>query len=196
MPEALIFRFARTSRFAIASSATRNACAISSAVRPPSARSVSATCASSASAGWQHVKRSSRRSSGNVVSSISISGDCGASRSCVFSVSRRSRRMRSIARFRPVVTSQARGFAGVPSAGQRAAAIANASWAASSARSKSPRRPIRLARTRPHSSRKTCSRIAYCSLRGRTSIAPPMRAAGMRAASSIAASRSSASKNR
>jgi hypothetical protein len=36
----------------------------------------------------------------------------------------------------------------------------------------------------------------YCSLSGRTSTAPPRRAAGMRAASSIAASRSSASKKR
>ena len=43
-----------------------------------------------------------------------------------------------------------------------------------------------------HSSRKTWSRI-YCSFSGRTSTAPPMRAAGMREASSIAASRSSAS---
>ena len=45
-------------------SGTRNARAISSVVRPPSVRSVSATCASSASAGWQQVNRSSRRSSG------------------------------------------------------------------------------------------------------------------------------------
>ena len=36
----------------------------------------------------------------------------------------------------------------------------------------------------------------YCSLSGRTSTAPPMRAAGIRDASSIAASRSSASKKR
>jgi hypothetical protein len=36
----------------------------------------------------------------------------------------------------------------------------------------------------------------YCSLSGRTSTEPPMRAAGIREASSIAASRSSASKKR
>jgi hypothetical protein len=48
----------------------------------------------------------------------------------VFAASVRSRRMRSIARLRPVVTNQARGLAGVASRGQRAAAIANASWAA------------------------------------------------------------------
>jgi hypothetical protein len=44
--------------------------------------------------------------------------------------------------------------------GQRSAAAANASWAASSASSKSPRKAIRVARTRLHSSRKTRSRIA------------------------------------
>jgi hypothetical protein len=37
------------------------------------------------------------------------------------------RRMRSIAWFLPVVMSQARGFAGVPSRGHRSAATANAS---------------------------------------------------------------------
>ena len=45
----------------------------------------------------------------------------------------------------------------MPSRGQRSAAIANASCAASSARSKSPRKPISAARTRPHSSRKTAA---------------------------------------
>jgi len=62
-------------------------------------------------------------------------------------VSVRLRRIRSMARLRAVVTSHAQGFAGVPSRGQRSAAIANASCAASSARSKSPRKPIRAART-------------------------------------------------
>src|SRR5438874_1823990 len=61
-------------------------------------------------------------------------------------------------------------------------------------RRRSPRRPMRAASTRPHSSRKTCSRIAYASLSGWISIAPPRRAAGMRDASSIAASMSGASK--
>ena len=61
---------------------------------------------------------------------------------------------------------------GTPSRGQRSAAIAKASCAASSARSKSPRKPISAARTRPHWSRKTCSRTATTSTIGRTSIAP------------------------
>ena len=120
----------------------------------------------------------------------------GTSSRRVFAASVRSRRIRSIARLRAVVTSHAPGLAGSPSRGQRSAAIANASCAASSARSKSPRKPIRAARTRPHWSRKTCSRIGYHSTIGRTSTAPPRRAAGIRAASSIAASRSSASKKK
>src|SRR5207244_10830718 len=73
IPAALILCFARTSRFAIVSDGTRDARAISSVERPPSVRSVSATCASSASAGWQQVKRSSSRSSGIVVSSSTSS---------------------------------------------------------------------------------------------------------------------------
>ena len=44
----------------------------------------------------------------------------------VFAASVRSGRMRSIARLRAVVISQARGLAGVPSRGQRSAAIASA----------------------------------------------------------------------
>ena len=162
MPASLILRFARESRRFIVSSGTRNARAISSVVSPPSARSVSATWASSASAGWQQVKISSSRSSGNVVSSTSLVlrrlrhvEQVASSRASV-----RSRRMRSIARLRAVVTSQAPGFAGTPSRGQRSAATANASWAASSARSKSPRKPTSAASTRPHSSRKTCSTSA------------------------------------
>ena len=67
MPASLIFRFARESRRFIVSSGTRNARAISSVRSPPSARKVSATCASRPSEGWQQVKISSSRSSGNVV---------------------------------------------------------------------------------------------------------------------------------
>jgi hypothetical protein len=57
--------------------------------------------------------------------------------------------MRLIARLRAVVISHALGFDGSPSRGQRSAAIAKASWVASSARSKSPRKPISAATTRP-----------------------------------------------
>jgi hypothetical protein len=51
MPAWRIFDFARTRRCAIVVGSTRKARAISSVVRPPMVRSVSATCASSASAG-------------------------------------------------------------------------------------------------------------------------------------------------
>jgi hypothetical protein len=139
MPAALIFFFARTSRCAIVASGTRKARAISGVVRPPSVRSVSATCASVESAGWQHVKTSSSRSSGNGVSSIGSSAASGTSSRRVFSTSVRSRRRRSMARLRAVVISHVAGLEGTPSRGQRSAAIANASCAASSARSKSPR---------------------------------------------------------
>ena len=128
MPASLIFRFARESRRFIVSSETRNARAISSVVRPPSARSVRATCASSPSDGWQQVKISSSRSSGKLVSSITSSSTAsGTSSRRVFSASVRSRRKRSIARLRAVIVSQAPGLGGAPSRGQRSAATANAS---------------------------------------------------------------------
>ena len=128
MPASLIFCFARESRRFIVSSGTRNARAISSVRSPPSARKVSATCASRPSEGWQHVKISSSRSSGNVfVSSITSSTASGTSSRRVFSASVRSRRRRSIARLRAVIVNHAPGLGGVPSRGQRSAATANAS---------------------------------------------------------------------
>src|ERR1700722_19642935 len=59
------------------------------------------------------------------------------------------RRIRSIALLRPTLTSHAGGSA----AGQRSSATAKASCSASSARSKSPTRRIRVASARPASSR-------------------------------------------
>ena len=61
--------------------------------------------------------------------------------------------MRSIARRLAVVASQPPGFSGTPSRGQVAAAAANASWSASSARSKSPTWRISSASTEPWCSR-------------------------------------------
>ena len=52
-----------------------------------------------------------------------------------------------------VVVSHAPGFGGTPSTGQRSTAVANASAAASSAMSRSPKRRARVATTRAHSSR-------------------------------------------
>src|SRR5215218_7419326 len=57
-----ILFFARTSRWAIVASGTRNACAISAVDSPPTSRSVSATRAAGARAGWQQVKSMRSRS--------------------------------------------------------------------------------------------------------------------------------------
>jgi hypothetical protein len=73
------------------------------------------------------VKISSSRSSGKTVWSNSSSTAAGTRSSFVFAWWVRSRRIRSIARLRPVAISQARGFSGAPSRGQRSAAIAKAS---------------------------------------------------------------------
>ena len=60
---AAILRLARVIRWAIVRSGTRKALATSGTVSPPRSRRVRATCASSASAGWQQVKMSRSRSS-------------------------------------------------------------------------------------------------------------------------------------
>ncbi|MDH6115016.1 hypothetical protein P3T36_007305 [Kitasatospora sp. MAP12-15] len=51
-----------------------------------------------------------------------------------------------------VVVSQPPAFGGTPSAGHRSTAVANASAAASSAMSRSPKYLVRVATTRAHSS--------------------------------------------
>jgi hypothetical protein len=63
------------------------------------------------------------------------------------------RRSASIARFRAVATSHARGLSGQPSRGQRSSAVSNASCTASSATWKSPTARITVASTRANSSR-------------------------------------------
>ena len=73
MAASLIFILARVSRRFIVSAETRKARPMSSVDSPATARSVSATCASVASAGWQQVKISSSRSSGISVSSTPAS---------------------------------------------------------------------------------------------------------------------------
>jgi hypothetical protein len=57
----------------------------------------------------------------------------------------------------PVVVIQAPGFSGMPRSGHTCIATTNASWTASSARSKSPRTRISEASARPDSWRKTRS---------------------------------------
>src|SRR4051794_1457379 len=159
MPALRIFAFARTSRWAIVASGTRNARAMSVVVRPPSERSVSATWASVESAGWQQAKISASRSSGSsLISSASsaASSDSPASSSDLWARVR-SRRIRSMARLRAVVTIQPPGLGGTPVRGQRSSAVSKASWSASSARARSPVARASAATARPHSSRKICA---------------------------------------
>ena len=72
-------RFARTMRCCIAGSLVRKARATSAVDSPPSERSVSATRASGASAGWQQVKNSRSRSSGIALMSSSESSEVAGS---------------------------------------------------------------------------------------------------------------------
>ena len=133
-------------RCAIVASGTRNARAISSVVRPPSRRSVSATCASVESTGWHAVKTRRRRSS--PMSSSSAASRSGTADSCCASSSWPScsclrsrsllRRMRSIARCLAVAMSHAPGLSGTPVSGHFSRAIKRASCARSSAWPMSP----------------------------------------------------------
>ena len=112
--------------------------------------------ASAASAGWQHVKTSASRSSGIELTSSSSAGSASSrASSSALRANVCSRRSRSIARLRAVVTIHAPGFAGSPSRCQRSSAIVKASCTASSASWMSPRTRVRMATARPHSSRKT-----------------------------------------
>ena len=114
---------ARVTRAAMVGSDTRNACAISTVVRPHTSRSVSATWASLASAGWQQVKMSLSRSSGITSSSSAApapggaeaaTGGSGSISSGSFARSTASRRFASIARRRAAVVSQAPVLRGTP----------------------------------------------------------------------------------
>ena len=158
MPALRIFARARASRWAIVGTGTRNARATSGVDKPPSACNVNATCASSASEGWQQVNISFRRSSGiDSISLSSSSSSTNVSRMAALRSSVESRRKRSMARRRATVVSQAPGLRGMPSISQRSSASTSASCSASSASVKSPHRLISAARTRPCSSRKVVS---------------------------------------
>ena len=129
IPASRILRLARTRRWDIVASGTRNARAISAPVRPPTAWSVSATRASSASAGWQQVKsrlsrssptsaRRSGRGSGSLSRSILATASPSSARSLSqlpSNISRSEvwrRRSRSITRLRATVNSHAAGDCG------------------------------------------------------------------------------------
>ncbi len=110
--------FARLIRWAMVASGTRKARAISAVVRPPTARSVRASWAGSASAGWPH--SSSRASvssaSGGDSSAADGSGTTGSSAATATSRRRRAFSLRhwSVSRREATVSSQARGLSGVP----------------------------------------------------------------------------------
>ena len=139
MPASRIFAFARDSRCAIVGSGTRNARAISAVVSPPNNRSVSASCASGASAGWQQVKIRRSRSSRT---------SCSSRRSVLEQLHRGF--LTLIARgFAPQVVERAIARGGDDPAGrrgrhaccgQRASAVVKASCTASSASAMSPRK--------------------------------------------------------
>src|SRR5512133_329694 len=137
-------------RWAMVGSGTRKARAISSVVRPPSRRRVSATLASGESTGWQEMKTSRNRSSpmgsSRPASDSSTAASCSASSSQPSSSCFRSasliRRNRSPARRLAVAMSQAPGLSGTEEVGHCSSAATRASWASSSARSKS--RTIRM----------------------------------------------------
>src|SRR5215213_4440020 len=155
-----IFPFARTSRCAIVASGTRNARAISVVVSPPRSRSVSATCTSVASAGWQQVKinRSWSSRTGSS-SSAGSSGVCSSSTAAAAWRSSRddSRRKRSTTRLRAVVMIQPAGLGGTPLCGHRSRAAAKASCTASSAVSMSPHTRTSTDTARPYCARNTRS---------------------------------------
>src|SRR6266702_6783858 len=171
MRAARILPLARTSRWAMVGSGTRNACAISAVLSPPSSRSVSATWAPCARAGWQQVKIS--RSLSSLTAAASAGSSCACSNWAWACLSSRdaSRRSRSIARFLAVVMIQPAGLGGIPADGHRAVATVNASWTDSSAMSISPNTRTRTATARPYSSRKTRS-IALASTAGTAASVP------------------------
>ena len=141
---AVSVRLARTMRWAMVGSGTRNARAISVVVRPPSKRSVSATWASLDSTGWQAVNTSrsrsspirSRSSSASLKSGTTWSPRASASAPSSSCLRRCSAcwRSRSRARFLAVAINQAAGLSGMPSRGQCSSAATRASCASSSAR--------------------------------------------------------------
>src|SRR5438093_5736343 len=182
MRAALILRLARARRCAIVGSATRKDRATSLVDRPPSSRSVSATCASMESAGWQQVKMRRSRSSCTGPSFSGAPGSSWPGESIATSLSssrpRDSRRRRSMARLRAVVVIQPPGLGGSPSPGHLRRATANASCTASSATSMSPKMRIRAATDRPDSSRKTRPTSASSSV-GAASTSPTLSGVGL-----------------
>ena len=166
-------------------------------VRPPSVRRVSATCASVASAGWQQVKSSSSRSSGIASGRVHRLASSAAPRRPRAASSSRPGCARGGSGRSPGCAPSSPASAPGSRARPRAASARRRSrtppgWLPRRGRCRRGSRPGRRGRG-PTRRAKTRSRIVSSPLSGRTSIQPPIRAAGTREATSIAASRSSAS---
>ena len=157
---------------------------------------MSATWASSASAGWQHVKTSSSRSSGIVVSSTSSSigfrhvEQAGLRRERAVAADAVDRAVAG-GRHQPGARVVGRPVARPALGGDRERLLGGFLG------------EVEVAEEADQAGEDAAPLVAeglledrYHSTTGRTSIAPPMRAAGIRDASSIAASRSSASNTR
>src|SRR5216684_1567217 len=157
MPALLMLCLARLMRWAIVASGTRNAFAISAVVRPPTARSVRASCEGTDREGWQHRKRSVR------VSSCAASPSAGSSMAVAISSRRRralSLRHASTRRREATVMSHDRGLSGAPVLGHWSVAASKASCTASSQASNCPCRRTREPRTCGASSRSRSSTSA------------------------------------
>src|SRR6266705_471003 len=173
---------------------TRNPCAISSVVRPPRTRRVSATRASFATIGWHAMKMRPRSSSPNS-SSIDVSKSLPRSsrstsrpRSSYLRSSVLRRRTRSVARCFAVAISQAPGRSGTPDAGHCSSAATRASCASSSAVPISPTTRASPAMSRADSMRQIasiarCASVAAVSRRPGPSGASPFRGPMARAPS-------------
>ena len=136
-------RLARTMRWAIVGVGVRNARATSSVLRPQTSLRVRAERASGDRIGWQAMKISPSRSSArspSTISSRSCSSACGCEAATRWYLPRwvSRRRIRSTARNRAVVFSQAAGLSGTPSCRHFSIAATKTSWASSSAVSRSP----------------------------------------------------------
>ena len=153
MPAVEIFFLARLIRWPIVVSCWRNTLAISGVVSWQMVRSVSATCDSGESAGWQQVNSNRSRSSPGGAGAAATRSESNklAAYSRWWRVA--SRRNRSTALLRATVVSQAPGLSGMPSRGHASAAARAASCSASSARSMSSVSRMRVASTRPPSTR-------------------------------------------
>ena len=154
VPDPAMRFLARVRRAAIVGSDTRNAAATEAVRTPQPRRIVSATWVSTSSAGWQH--STTRRSSSSSTGGASIAASAGsavrwpvAAIRATRSRNRASRRMRSMARRRAAVSSQASTESGTPRSGQVCRARANASAVASSAMSRSRAMRIVAPSTRP-----------------------------------------------